>query len=194
MESEAIRGPACHLSGNMSNDGKHDDIENISATVSQDIAEETRESEAIHGPACHLSADKSDDGRDDNIENIAAASLNIQEKRESEAIHGPACHISADKSNDGRDDNIENIAAVSRDIGSPYGRTKRTRWNENEKTVVLTAFDEFMKGGKLPSLQAIHKVIKQNPCLINRSSPQIKTWLHNQLKKKEINNTIVLIF
>jgi hypothetical protein len=67
-------------------------------------------------------------------------------------------------------------------IGSLYSHTKRKRWNECEKTVVLTAFDKVIRNGKLPSLQAIHEVIKQNSCLRHRSSPQIKTWLHNQLK------------
>jgi len=48
---------------------------------------------------------------------------------------------------------------------------------------VLTAFDQVIRSGKLPSLKEIHEVIKQNPCIKNRSSPQVKTWLHNQLKK-----------
>jgi len=48
---------------------------------------------------------------------------------------------------------------------------------------VLTAFDENIKSGKLPSLRAIHEIIKQNPCLRHRSSPQVKSWLQNQLKR-----------
>jgi len=50
---------------------------------------------------------------------------------------------------------------------------------------VLIAFEELLRNGKLLSLKAIHEITKQNPCLKNRSSPQIKTWLHNQLKKKK---------
>lgn len=68
-------------------------------------------------------------------------------------------------------------------IGSSYGRAKRKRWNENEKTVVLTTFDENIKSGKLPSLRAIHEVIRQNPCLRHRTFPQVKSWLQNQLKR-----------
>lgn len=64
-----------------------------------------------------------------------------------------------------------------------HGHTKRKRWNESEKNVVLTAFGEIIKNEKLSSLQAIHEVIKKNHCLRYRSSPQVKTWLHNQLKK-----------
>ncbi|XP_077266027.1 uncharacterized protein LOC143899548 isoform X2 [Temnothorax americanus] len=121
IESEAIHGPACHLSGHLSgksNDGRNDNIENIATTVSQDIAEETRESEAIYGPACHLSGDKSNDERDDNIENIAAVSRDIAEETiTSETIHRPVCYPSVDNSNDGRDVDIENIiAAASLDI------------------------------------------------------------------------------
>lgn len=47
-------------------------------------------------------------------------------------------------------------------ISAPYGRTKRTRWSENEKAVVLTTFDQVMTSGKLRSLQEIYKVIRQN--------------------------------
>jgi len=74
-------------------------------------------------------------------------------------------------------------------VGSPYGHTKRKRRSEDEKKVVLTAIGQVIKNGKLPSLQEIHEVIKQNPCIKHRSSPQVKTWLHNQLKKNKQSNS-----
>jgi len=55
-------------------------------------------------------------------------------------------------------------------MDSPYGRTKRIRWNENEKTVVLTAFEKILRNDKLFSLKTIHEIIKQNPCLKSISS------------------------
>jgi len=74
-------------------------------------------------------------------------------------------------------------------VCSPYGHTKRKRWSEDEKKVVLTAFGQVIKNGKLPSLKEIHEVIKQNPCIKHRSSSQVKTWLHNQLKKNKQSNS-----
>lgn len=58
-------------------------------------------------------------------------------------------------------------------VGSPYSHTKRKRWSKNEKQVVLTAFGQIIKNGKLPSLKEINEVIKQNPCIKHRSS-QVK--------------------
>lgn len=67
-------------------------------------------------------------------------------------------------------------------LASPYGPTKRIRWNEEEKDAVMSAFGTCIDSTKLPSLQEINKVIQSSPCLKNRTAPQIKTWLHNQRK------------
>lgn len=67
--------------------------------------------------------------------------------------------------------------------GSPCG-VKRTRWNDQEKKKVLELFGEDLKKNRLPSLKAIHQAIVENKCLKNRTSPQIKTWLHNQTRSK----------
>ncbi|XP_067214617.1 uncharacterized protein [Linepithema humile] len=65
---------------------------------------------------------------------------------------------------------------------SPYGKTKRTRWSQKEKKTALETFSQYMKDLKLPSLREIQTIKKQYNILSNRTSPQIKTWLHNQQK------------
>ncbi|XP_067217011.1 homeobox protein 4-like isoform X1 [Linepithema humile] len=65
---------------------------------------------------------------------------------------------------------------------SPYGKTKRTRWTEKEKETVLQAFAIHMGNLTLPSLQEIQEIKKKYKCLSHRTSPQIKTWIHNKQK------------
>ncbi|XP_029170146.1 uncharacterized protein LOC114939876 isoform X4 [Nylanderia fulva] len=67
-------------------------------------------------------------------------------------------------------------------IASPYGKTKRQRWTEKEKETVLQAFSTHMKNLTLPSLREIQETKKKYSCLFNRTSPQIKTWIHNKQK------------
>lgn len=69
-------------------------------------------------------------------------------------------------------------------LASPYGNTKRVRWTENEKQAVLKAFAQHVENQTLPSLKEIQEVKKKYNSLARRSSPQIKTWLHNQQKKQ----------
>lgn len=70
-------------------------------------------------------------------------------------------------------------------LASPYGKTKRVRWTIDEKQAALQAFAQHVKNHTLPSLKEIQEVKKKNKSLAQRSSPQIKTWIHNQLKKKK---------
>ncbi|XP_025267032.1 uncharacterized protein LOC105253043 [Camponotus floridanus] len=65
---------------------------------------------------------------------------------------------------------------------SPYGKTKRVRWTEDEKKTALSAFAQHMENYTLPSLKEIQEVKKKYISLARRTSPQIKTWLHNKLK------------
>lgn len=65
---------------------------------------------------------------------------------------------------------------------SPYGKTKRIRWSKEEKEIALQVFSEYMEKLKLPSLHEIQTMKKKYTLLARRSSPQIKTWLHNQQK------------
>lgn len=67
-------------------------------------------------------------------------------------------------------------------LASPYGKTKRIRWSKEEKEIALQAFSKYMEKLKLPSLKDIQTVKKKYTLLAKRTSPQIKTWLHNQQK------------
>ncbi|KAM0736423.1 hypothetical protein ACS0PU_010384 [Formica fusca] len=69
---------------------------------------------------------------------------------------------------------------------SPYGKTKRSRWTEHEKNDALQAFAKHMENLTLPSLKEIQEMKKKYTSLTNRTSPQIKTWLHN--KQKALRN------
>ncbi|XP_067207109.1 uncharacterized protein [Linepithema humile] len=64
----------------------------------------------------------------------------------------------------------------------PYGRTRRVRWTEEEKQIVMEHFGDCITDAKLPSIKAIQEVIARNPCLQNRSASVVKTWINNQQK------------
>lgn len=68
-------------------------------------------------------------------------------------------------------------------LASPYGETKRRRWNKEEKELALTAFHEYIAEKKLPSLLDIETFRSQNQCFQKRSAAVIKTWIHNQIRK-----------
>lgn len=67
-------------------------------------------------------------------------------------------------------------------LASPYGKTKRVRWTEDEKEAALHAFAGHMENHTLPSLREIQEIKKKYISLARRTSPQIKTWLHNKQK------------
>ncbi|XP_045477756.1 uncharacterized protein LOC123682945 [Harmonia axyridis] len=69
------------------------------------------------------------------------------------------------------------------------GTLKRVRWTQEEKDAIFRIFGEYMNRKALPPLKVIQTVIKETPVLQNRTSPQIKTWIHNQLKgsKKKLS-------
>lgn len=67
-------------------------------------------------------------------------------------------------------------------LASPYGKTKRVRWSQKEQETALKGFAKYMENLKLPSLKEIQEVKKKYTCLAQRTSPQIKTWLHNKQK------------
>lgn len=56
------------------------------------------------------------------------------------------------------------------------------RWTEHEKNDALQAFAKHMENLTLPSLKEIQEMKKKYISLTNRTSPQIKTWLHNNQK------------
>ncbi|XP_072763370.1 uncharacterized protein [Anoplolepis gracilipes] len=69
---------------------------------------------------------------------------------------------------------------------SPFGSTRKStykvRWTNDERTIVLSSFKTFIKNKKLPSLRKINEIKIKYPVLKARTSAQIKTWLHNQIR------------
>jgi len=65
------------------------------------------------------------------------------------------------------------------------------RWTQDEKCIVLNAFDHYINSddNKLPTFTEIRKLIQNHRDLLgHRSVPTIKTWVHNQkrIKMKQI--------
>ncbi|XP_071653728.1 uncharacterized protein [Temnothorax longispinosus] len=74
---------------------------------------------------------------------------------------------------------------------SPYGKTKRIRWTEEESEVVLREFAKYIDDPKaLPSLKEVQDIRKKYKCLTRRKSPQIKTWFFNMKKKIRENKEL----
>ncbi|XP_044762706.1 uncharacterized protein LOC123319819 [Coccinella septempunctata] len=67
---------------------------------------------------------------------------------------------------------------------SPYGTVKRRRWTTEEIQTTLKEFKVNFEIGKLPSFKEIQEVKSRCPQLSLRSQAQIKTWIHNQFRKK----------
>ncbi|KAG5866383.1 hypothetical protein JTB14_018942 [Gonioctena quinquepunctata] len=89
-----------------------------------------------------------------------------------------------ENSSDGSSEDEEpvNTTRKKRSI-SPYGSVKRRRWTTDETATALNEFAKNIESGKLPSLKEIQEVKSKCPHLNQRSSPRIKTWIHNQFKK-----------
>ncbi|KAG5867308.1 hypothetical protein JTB14_003251 [Gonioctena quinquepunctata] len=66
-----------------------------------------------------------------------------------------------------------------------YATSKKVRWTNDEKDAIFRIFGEYLKKKELPPLKIIQSVIKETPILQNRTSPQIKTWIHNQFKSSK---------
>ncbi|XP_067214133.1 uncharacterized protein, partial [Linepithema humile] len=75
-----------------------------------------------------------------------------------------------------------NITIKRKRSTSPYGKTKRRRWSNEEQEIVTKLFGKYIKSSHLSSTQKILAAIKTHKSLQNRTAPQIRSWLHNQRK------------
>lgn len=75
-------------------------------------------------------------------------------------------------------------------LASPYGSVKRRRWTNDETASAVNEFVLNMEQGNLHSLKEIENVKSKCPQLKERSSPQIKSSIHNYLKSLDENNII----
>ena len=62
---------------------------------------------------------------------------------------------------------------------------KKKRWTNEEIKNAKTYFSNYIRKGILPPLSEIEKVKMKYNVLKDRKTDVIKTWLHNQLKKKK---------
>lgn len=60
----------------------------------------------------------------------------------------------------------------------------KIRWTEDERTAALSSFGSFIQNKKLPSFRQINEEKTKYSILKNRTNAQIKTWVHNQMRKK----------
>lgn len=63
---------------------------------------------------------------------------------------------------------------------SPYGKTKRIRWSEEEKNAISKHFGNIFALSQLPSLQDCQNAINKYKSLKKRQPQHIKTWIDNQ--------------
>lgn len=68
---------------------------------------------------------------------------------------------------------------------SPYGKTKRLRWKESERSIIYKEFQSVLSKHKpSPSTRDIKHVKSKHPELQHRSVAQIRTWIHNHISGK----------
>lgn len=67
------------------------------------------------------------------------------------------------------------------------GKQKGYGGQKIKKEAALQAFSQHVKNGTLPSLKEIQLMKKKYTVLTRRTSPQIKTWLHNKQKNKKVS-------
>ncbi|XP_015437863.1 PREDICTED: uncharacterized protein LOC107193007, partial [Dufourea novaeangliae] len=92
------------------------------------------------------------------------------------------------------DDDDENIGTDKRRVslfGSKRRSGERKRWSTSEKDICMGIFGSNIHKGVLPSFKEINQVKQQYPVLKLRTPAQIKTWIHNQIRKK---NSLIFAF
>ncbi|VEN50567.1 unnamed protein product [Callosobruchus maculatus] len=72
---------------------------------------------------------------------------------------------------------------------SPYGKTKRIRWDREEIEAAVQHFQGYLNSNekRMPSLREIQNLQEKTPRLRRRTPAQIKTWLHNCKNQKMKN-------
>ncbi|XP_077277339.1 uncharacterized protein LOC143905657 isoform X1 [Temnothorax americanus] len=144
--------------------------------ASRDILKISQYLEAVQGDEQDASNDSASDNESEK-ENNSRDKININTSDEADM---PLSNTQ----NDSKicQNQVDKQGGKRKRSTSPYGKTKRLRWTDDEKEAVLQAFAQNMANHTLPSLKEIQETRKNYPCLANRTSPQIKTWLHNKQK------------
>ncbi|KAL7724114.1 hypothetical protein ACLKA6_019114 [Drosophila palustris] len=95
---------------------------------------------------------------------------------------------STDESDFGIDE--KNMSAKKRRSRSPFGKTKRMRWSQEERAEITSVLGDVKLLDALPSLQTCNEIIRSSKCLQNRTPAQLKTWIDNQRKAESRKRSI----
>ncbi|KAK0162381.1 hypothetical protein PV327_008725 [Microctonus hyperodae] len=116
----------------------------------------------------------SDEEDDDDIDRINTSQPTPREKN----------RIIISDESDNSSGNEEDFSTTSKKnrSTSPFGKTKRRKWTDEERDIVFRCFGDTTKLKKLPTLQKCQEVINSNPILQFRKPQQLKTWIDNQRK------------
>ncbi|XP_071581740.1 uncharacterized protein [Temnothorax nylanderi] len=144
--------------------------------ATRDILQISQYLEAVQGNDQHANSESSTESNIDDELYDQAKDFNRDEKEN-------AC---SDETQDTLHHTVEHTDSNKKRkrSTSPFGKTKRIRWTEEEQEAALEGFAKYMEKKTLPSLKDIQEIRKKYKCLSKRSSPQIKTWLHNKQNPK----------
>ncbi|XP_065364497.1 uncharacterized protein LOC135957639 [Calliphora vicina] len=155
--------------------GHHKDIHKTIYRMSVPVAEITCVSKLLMAAVGEEDEMEDEYGDDENVE---------EEEEEGEVV----VNDSIDKDNS--EISLENShtskssSSKKRRSTSPFGKTKRTRWNSEEKDAIYSIFGDLKDLERLPNLKECLKAIQTSSALKNRTPQQIKTWIDNQRRYK----------
>ncbi|XP_065370772.1 uncharacterized protein LOC135962806 [Calliphora vicina] len=155
--------------------GHHKDIHKTIYRMSVPVAEITCVSKLLMAAVGDEDEMEDEYGDDENVE---------EEEEEGEVV----VNDSIDKDNS--EISLENShtskssSSKKRRSTSPFGKTKRTRWNSEEKDAIYSIFGDLKDLERLPNLKECLKAIQTSSALKNRTPQQIKTWIDNQRRYK----------
>ncbi|XP_063993690.1 uncharacterized protein LOC135171231 isoform X2 [Diachasmimorpha longicaudata] len=89
--------------------------------------------------------------------------------------------------NPGESDDREESSSKMENDNSTVFVDPRITWTDDERSTVLSAFNNMLMVGKIPSGAQMQTLIYSNSCLKHRTVPQMRSWLHTQKTKKITN-------
>ncbi|XP_071582128.1 uncharacterized protein [Temnothorax nylanderi] len=162
--------------------------------ASRDILKISQYLEAVVGKTQNSRHESSLDNEVENLNDSFNISNDINDCTDTIQNVSPCVTEEASTSYENQDENQKTpINKKRKRSTSPYKKTKKVRWTEDEKEAVLRAFAKHMENLTLPSLKEIQQMKKKYTLLANRTSPQIKTWIHKQKTLKHTCQYFILI-
>ncbi|XP_077280471.1 uncharacterized protein LOC143907508 isoform X2 [Temnothorax americanus] len=154
--------------------------------ATRDILQISQYLEAVQGNDQHAGSESSTESNiDDELYDDQAKDSDKDEEKENACL-GINRQYTLDETQDILHHTVEHTDSNKKRkrSTSPYGKTKRIRWSEEEQEAALEGFAKYMEEKTLPSLKDIQEIRKKYKCLSKRTSPQIKTWIYNKQNPK----------